>query len=91
MATATPRALKQNVYHFATPKQDCDEDMLAWREEINGRIVSMTDSLDDFLRVYVPGSSDPSTLTTARPFKVPAGQLERTMYDPLVSQMIDEG
>ncbi|KAI0729470.1 hypothetical protein C8Q72DRAFT_777911, partial [Fomitopsis betulina] len=57
--------------------------MLAWREEINGRIVSITDSLDDFLRVYVPGSSDPSTPTTARPFTVPAGQLERTMYDPL--------
>ncbi|EPT01875.1 hypothetical protein FOMPIDRAFT_1048468 [Fomitopsis schrenkii] len=83
MATATPRITKQRVYHFTTPRQDCDADMWAWRKEIDGRIVSMKASLDDFLHFFVHGSSDPPLLQAARPFNVPEGKRESSMYEPL--------
>ena len=86
MATATPRIAKQRVYHFSTPRQDCNEDMLAWKDEIDGRIVSINASLDDFLHFYVPGSSDPPPMQAIRPFRVPSGQREPYMYGPLVSK-----
>ena len=85
MATATPRIAKQRVYHFSTPRQDCEADMAAWRDEIDRRIVSMDASMDEFLHFFVPGNSDPPPLHAHRPFNVPLGERELAMYGPLVS------
>ena len=83
-ATVTPPIAKQRAYHFLTPRKDCNKDLLAWCEEIDGRIVSINASMNDFLHYFVPGSSNPPPLQATQPFDIPLGELEASMYEPLV-------
>ena len=83
-ATVTPPIAKQRAYHFLTPRKDCNKDLLAWCEEIDGRIVSINASMNDFLHYFVPGSSNPPPLQATQPFDIPLGKLEASMYEPLV-------
>ncbi|KAH9915741.1 uncharacterized protein B0H18DRAFT_1215351 [Fomitopsis serialis] len=85
MAHSTPRTAKQIVYHFdmRNIRQANEQDMAAWRSEVDGKIVDMTSSIDEFLCVFVPSNAALPSLKARRPFNVPVGVAESRMYEPL--------
>ena len=86
---ATPRS-KKSLIHATRHKDTLQNSLVVqegWVDELNGRIHTSPDSVDDYLAIYVPSSSDPPSGTIPEDIFAewkPVEGHEKEMYPPLV-------